>query len=131
MKLWMGAEVDADVYEMYRDARAAVEAEVNRLLEAHSGPPHVGKWAYVAIIRAEDHPDYREFAKLHKRRGVVEFRLKVAHSEFKRASASRARGMLLESLVRSREMFRELGVEFSQAPDSEDLTDLGSRLGWL
>ena len=131
MKLWMSAEVDADVYEVYRGARADVESEVNRLLEAYSGPDRIEKWAYIAIIRAEDHPDYSEFTKLHKRRGVVEFRLKVAHREFKTAPANRARGMLLESLIRSREMFGDLGVDTTRVPDVGELSNLGSRLGWL
>jgi len=131
MKLWMSAEVDADVYEMYRSARADVESEVNRLLGAYSGPNRVKEWAYIAIIRAEDHPDYPEVAKLDKRGGVVEFRLKVAHGEFKAAPSNKARGMLLESLIRSREMFDGLGVETTRIPDVGELSNLGSRLGWL
>lgn len=110
MKLWMSGEIQADIADIYRETRKSVEAEVNRLLSGISLPGTAEKWAVIAIIRAEDYPDYDEIVKKSSGGKVLEFRLKIPHAEFLLASPRQRTRLLFEVLLRSVERMRELGI---------------------
>ena len=109
-KLWISGEVQADVGDSFRRASNAIEGEVNQLLERISLGEKVQEWAYIAIIRKEDHPDYDEVIKKSSRGKALEFRLKIPHAAFASASPEEQIRLMLKSLSRSVTLMAELGV---------------------
>src|SRR5271165_3145107 len=109
-KLWMSGEIQADVGDAFRKASNAVEAELNRLLEGFVFGGKVEEWAFIAIIRKEDHPDYDEVTRKSSRGKVLEFRLKIPHAEFASASPHEQICLILKALSRSVTLMEKLGV---------------------
>jgi hypothetical protein len=55
---------------------------------------------YIAIIRSDDHPNYREIAKRSSKGKVVEFRLKIPHAPFVSGNRNDRIRLVLHSLSR-------------------------------
>ena len=110
MKLWMSGEIQADVADAYRQARKTVETEVNRLLAEVSLAEKAKEWAFIAIIRGEDSPDYDEVVRKSARGKEFEFRLKIPHAEFLAASPAERVSLILKALARSVDLMGQLGV---------------------
>src|SRR5262249_5180607 len=87
-----------------------IEANINRLLDEVSLQDKADKWAFIAIIREEDNPDYDEVVKKSSRGKVLEFRLKIPHAEFLAASPEERVGLIFKSLSRSVDLMGQLGV---------------------
>lgn len=122
MKLWMSGEIDLSVSESFRETRKAVEASVNlKLMEAKTQIDGFIKWAFIAIIREEDSPDYDEVVKKDAKRGVLEFRLKLSHNEFLQADKKAKQLMLLSALNRSVDLMGNLGVSSDKRIDLRKL----------
>jgi hypothetical protein len=109
-KLWISGEVQADVGDSFRRAGNAIEGEVNQFIEGISLGEKVKEWAYIAIIRKEDHPDYDEVIKKSSRGKALEFRLKISHVAFASASPNDQIRLMLQSLSRSVTLMAGLGV---------------------
>jgi hypothetical protein len=132
MILWMSAEIQADVNDAYSVVRSHVLPEVNSILQTFPGPESVAEWAYLAIILKDGPRDYGEVAKLHRKRKVAEFRLKIPHGEFQSASDASRHGMVLRSLVRSLGMMNSIGVRDLDVDTLTGLlSELGRNNGWL
>jgi hypothetical protein len=110
MKLWMSGEIQADIADAYRQARKTVETEVNRLLAEVSLAEKAKEWAFIAIIREEDSPDYGEVVKKSAKGKEFEFRLKIPHAEFLPASPTERIGLIFKTLARSVDLMGQLGV---------------------
>ena len=110
MKLWMSAEIQVDVESAYRHCANAIEAEVNRLLDGVALEDKPAEWAFIAIIRREDHPDYDEVVKKSSRGKSLEFRLKVPHADFSSASRGQQIGLIFGALARSVNLMAKLGI---------------------
>ena len=109
-KLWISGEIQADVGDSFRRASNAIEGAVNQLLPGISLPEKVEEWAFIAIIREEDHPDYDEVIKKSSRGKTLEFRLKIPHAVFISASANEQIRLMLQALSRSVTLMEGLGV---------------------
>jgi hypothetical protein len=109
-KFWWSGEVQADVGNAYREAMKVIAAELNRLLDDLSFGEKAAQWAFIAIIRQEDSPDYDEVAKKSSRGKVLEFRLKIPHTEFLSANPSQRIALIFEALSRSVTLMGKLGV---------------------
>ena len=105
----MSCEAMADLADSWRVARGAVEARVNDRLKLLGLKTHFEKWAFIGILRPDDHPDYPEICK--KRRGVMDFRLKIDYFEFANSNFQQQQNLIIEALKRSVQKMRELGVE--------------------
>jgi len=114
----MSGEVQADVGDAHRLARKAVEHAVNERLKNCSLSVDFDEWAFISIIRQQDHPDYPEFKKKHAKRKVLEFRLKIPHQDFLNASEIGRVELLVSALKRSVNLMAEFRVS------SEDQTKL-------
>jgi len=110
MKLWMSGEIQADVESAYRHCANTIEAEVNRLLDGVALEDKPAEWAFIAIIRREDHPDYDEVVKKSSRGKSLEFRLKVPHAGFSSASRGQQIGLIFAALARSVNLMAKLGI---------------------
>lgn len=116
----MSGEVMADVADAYRVARNAVELSVNERLMTLEFKTHFQQWAFIGILRPDDHPFYPEVFK--KRRKQLEFRLKFDHGEFANASSDEQQNLIIDALVRCVGKMREFGM------DDDDCSQLVSLL---
>jgi hypothetical protein len=102
MKLWIGAEMDADVADAFRVARIRVEAAVNRITMTKSYDLPVNGWDCIAIVRADkEFPERVSYSLKHHE---MDFRLRIDHSRFKVASPHEQELMLFTMLRRSIEL---------------------------
>jgi hypothetical protein len=132
MKLWMSAEIQADVSDAYREARKAVQEEVNHLLEGVSLAEKAEEWAFIAIILNEQSSGYKEIAKRSEKGKTLEFRLKIPHSDFLAASPSQRIGLVFDALSRSIALMEKLGVSAeTQKQLREILSQAEKNLGVL
>ena len=110
MRLWTSGEIQADVFDAYRLAINVIEAEINRILRGMSLSEKVEEWAFLAIIRHEDSPDFDEIVRKSARKKTLEFRLKISHRDFASASRRGQIRLILAALERSVGLMDNLGV---------------------
>jgi hypothetical protein len=106
----MSGEIEADIADAYRQARKKVESEVNRLLAEVSIAEKAKEWAFIAIIRKDDSPDYGEVVKKSSQGKEFEFRLKIPHAQFLAANPGQRVGLIFKALSRSVDLMGQLGV---------------------
>jgi hypothetical protein len=109
-KLWMSGEIQVDVNESFGKASNAIEGVVNHLIEDVSFGGKIEQWAFIAIIRKEDHPLFDEVVKKSSRGKVLEFRLKIPHTEFLSASPKEQTRLILKGLLRSVTLMDRIGL---------------------
>jgi hypothetical protein len=109
-KFWWSGEIQADVADTYTEAMRAVDVELNRLLDGVSLGGKVEQWAFIAIIRDDDSPDYGEIVKKSSRGKVLEFRLIIPHAEFLVSRPRQKISLIFKALSRSVLMMENLGV---------------------
>jgi len=97
----MSAEIDADVAQAYREARNVIEGLVNERLSRLALKTKCEKWAVIAIIRKDENPDYCEIRRYDTRRRVLEFRLKLNHSDFLSGNSQQQKALVLDLLKRT------------------------------
>lgn len=122
MKLWMSGEIQHDVAEGYREARLVVQSKVNERLQGITLNTNLDQWAFIGIIRPDDHPDYQEVKKFDKRHRTIEFRLKIDHAQFLSGSHAERVVLIIQALMRSVDLMNSLGI------DSDDIDKLKSLL---
>lgn len=109
MKLWISAEIDGDVDEKHEVARKAVESAVNQRLKTHKFSSPWKSWDFISIIMSE-RDFYDEIARKSKKDKSLEFRLKIDHGKFLKASQKQANKLLLDALGRSVEKMAKMEV---------------------
>lgn len=122
MKLWMSGEIQHDVAECYRQARLVVQRRVNERLQQMTFKTDLDQWAFIGIIRPDDHPDYQEIKKFDRRHKTIEFRLKIDHGQFLSSSHEEHIAMIIQALKRAVDLMNSLGV------DPDDIEKLKSVL---
>jgi hypothetical protein len=127
VKLWMSAEIQADVDEAYRAVRKGIETSVNELLENASFLEKFEEWNFIAIILKVDSQDYAEVVKRSSRGKAMEFRLKIPHEAFLTANQAGKTRLVLNALSRSVARMNELNVSSgTQATLQKILAQVGS-----
>lgn len=84
---------------------------MNQLLAASDCGGEIGTWYMIPMITTLAPPSYKEIARVSKRERTAEFRLRIPHAEFKEATKSAQRTLLVDLLVRSVQMMSSLGVK--------------------
>jgi hypothetical protein len=102
MKLWIGAEMDADVADSFREARNRVEVAINRVTLPKSYDLPVTDWDCIAIVRADE--NFPERVCYSQKNREMDFRLRIDHAGFKAASLHDQELMLFTMLRRSLEL---------------------------
>jgi hypothetical protein len=110
MKLWMSAEIDADLYEAYVGVRRVVQDRVNALLAATDYGGGLEEWDVLPMITTAEAPGYNEIARLSKDGRSAEFRLRIPHAEFSRATAKERSELLIGLLIRSVRSMPSIGL---------------------
>lgn len=120
MKLWIGAEMDADVADSFRVVRNRVESAVNGVIMAKSYDLPLNSWDCIAIVRDDEH--FTEIVRYSPKRRDMDFRLRIDHTEFKVANPQQQATMIFNMLRRSLDL---LAVKLSSPAALQDLqTDL-------
>lgn len=100
MKLWMSAELDADVDAKFMAARKPIMDKVNAQLQAHTFTSPWKSWDFICMIMS-DEDAYKEVAKKSKKDMSLEFRLKADHGQFLQANPQQAARLVIDALGRS------------------------------
>jgi hypothetical protein len=109
-KFWWSGEIEGDAFDPYLETMRAIESVICPLLDHVCFGNRAEQWAYIAIIRTEDHPDYDEVAKRTSKGKVLEFRLKIPYAPFVSGSRSDRVRLVLRSLSRSVSLMESLTV---------------------
>jgi hypothetical protein len=113
----MSGEVEADLADSYRISRNSVECAVNLDLENTLFSEKFEKWAVIPVILSDTFiSGFPEIVKLSSKGKVLEFRLQVAYTEFKKASSERRLAMIFDALSRSVDLMPKLKV----SPESQE-----------
>src|SRR4051812_31992006 len=100
MELWLSAEVQQELSEPLRRARAQISRVISSQLTADYGGD-VREWALITILRPRVPEGWGEVCRYHPDRQVAEFRLLIDFDSFKAAAPEEQTKMLLASLLRS------------------------------
>ncbi|WP_161603797.1 Imm44 family immunity protein [Noviherbaspirillum massiliense] len=106
----MSEEIQSDVAESYMEIRKNIEGTINRKLANSSLSTTFIEWAFIAIVRHQDHPDYQEIKRKHTKRKVLEFRLKIDHQDFLVGSEVRRIGLIIDALRRCVTHMADFGI---------------------
>lgn len=109
MKLWISGEIDEDVAEKHQAAWQVVQKAVNARLKPHKFSSPWKSWDFIAIIMSE-RDFFDEVAKKTKKDKSLEFRLKIDHTAFLKASQKQANALLLKALDRSVDKMADMEV---------------------
>ena len=100
MKLWLSAEIEADVVDENRVVRNEVERAINARIESCSYDLPLDGWDVIVIMRDDD--KFEEITNYSARRKDMDFRLRLDYTQFKVSSQlDRCRmyiGLLLSSI---------------------------------
>ncbi|HWE03932.1 MAG TPA: Imm44 family immunity protein [Tepidisphaeraceae bacterium] len=110
MELWLSGEVEGDVSEPLRQARNKVKKSIAPKLAADYGPDIVS-WDLITILRPEIPDGWGEVTRYHRKDQSTEFRLIIDYEAFRAASAEKQVQMLVESILRSLDLFPLLKVK--------------------
>ena len=110
MELFLSAEVQNEVSDALRQASNKIRTLVIPKLAANYGPD-IEVWAFITILRPEIPEGWGEVEKYHRKDRTAEFRLIIDYQTFKAASADKQVEMLLESILRSIDLFPSLNVK--------------------
>src|SRR3954465_14544861 len=104
MKLWIAAEADIEVADIYRETRKHIEKLINEELEVISSNLEWRKWAVILVIRKVQSDKFPELWKYNKRDETLEFRLAVDFNLFVKADPIERCRIFLGVLGRSVKM---------------------------
>ena len=109
-RFWWSGEIERDAADPYCETMRSIESVICPLLEHVSFGNKAEQWAYIAIIRTDDHPDYDEVAKRTSKGKVLEFRLKIPFAPFVPGSRNDRIRLVLRSLSRCVSLMQNLTV---------------------
>jgi hypothetical protein len=109
-RFWWSGEIEGDAFDPYRETMRAIQSVLCPLLEQISLGNRAEQWAYIAIIRTDDHPDYEEIVKRTSKGKVLEFRLKIPFAPFISGSRNERIRLVLRSLSRCVSLMENLAI---------------------
>jgi hypothetical protein len=130
MKLWIGAETQADIIDKLRAARKEVETTINGVIENSSYDIELEKWMVIAVLR--DDSVFNEIVKFSKARRWMDFRLRLEYERFARTDDSGRIEMLCELLLRSLQLLTEKGANAQGVSNlTHDVQAIAKSRAWI
>ena len=114
MKLWMSCEAMIELAESFRIVRGKLEKAINHDLENFMSESGFTKWAVIAIIRPDNHPDYQEVVKINRKSKVIECRLKVDYRKYLEGDERERTILLAEMLLKSLSEMKQIPIAESE-----------------
>ena len=119
----------ADVADVWRPARKAVETAINEVIERKDYFLPVDAWHCIGVVRDDEVFDER--IRFLKKKRDMDFRLRIQHSAFKAATQHEREKMIFEMLLRSLEILRSKAGEAAGFDILvADLRGVASSKGW-
>ncbi len=132
MQFWNSCEAEVDVADPLRYAGNDIEDKLNEALSTRSYGDGVVEWAIIFIMLSQDDPNYCEIQRFHKKRKVVEFRLKVDHAKFKSGTEIEQRQLLSAAILRSFRLTSKMKLDdFDQTKYESDVCQVLTSHGWV
>lgn len=129
MKLWIGAESQADIIDAFRLVRSEVENEINLAIRDVSYDIGVDEWNCIVILR--DDSNFTEKIQLSKAKRDMDFRLRLDYTQFAEATQTCRKILLLKLLLRSLSLLKDKGQNASEIERlADDVMSVGERKGW-
>lgn len=105
-------------------ARKKVKDALVDLLSGVSLECGADSWTFISILMPDERiDDYPEVKRYHKTRKVIEVRVQIPINEFKEANDSQQVNLMLDAVLRSVEMMREIKSLKLTESDSRVLAD--------
>ncbi len=130
VKLWIGAEIEADIADSFREARRVVETSINGAIVGNDYSLPFSDWDCIAIVRNDD--VFGEITEYSPETEEMDFRLKLDYKTFKLSSKENREKMIYDMLARSLSIL--IGMNVSGAGFERLLSDVvavGRAHGWL
>ncbi|WP_426687240.1 Imm44 family immunity protein [Rhodanobacter ginsengiterrae] len=99
MKLWIGAELEADVGDQFRNARKSVVDTINSYIDSRNYDLGVENWDCIAIVRDDD--CFPEKFVLNKKSGDMDFRIRIDYLKFKHGDSYEQKRLIFQMLEKS------------------------------
>lgn len=123
MRVFLSAEVQNEVSEALRQASNKVRQSIISKLADDYGPD-IALWGHIVILRPKIPEGWGEVYRYHRKDQSAEFRLIIDYQSFKAARPERQVQMLMESILRSIDLFPALNVDgFDVARFRRDIVD--------
>lgn len=130
MKLWIGAETQAEVTDSFRSIRTEMEGVLNREIESFSGDIGVDGWDCMVILREDCH--LPEVIKYSKARRDMDFRLQMDYQAFVKSPHKGRRQLLFALLLRSLSLLKHKSGQIAEVDElTARVRAVGSQRGWL
>ena len=130
MKLWIGAETQADVFDLFRAVRSDVQKDINSAIELRTYEIGVESWDCIVILRSDN--DFKEIFKFSKARRDMDFRLQLDYEKFVAADDRERRRLLFELLLRSLSMLKSKGGNEKEIERlMNNVRGVGESQGWI
>ncbi|WP_083846021.1 Imm44 family immunity protein [Rhodanobacter spathiphylli] len=105
MKLWIGAEIEADIGDQFRNVRRCVVDTINSYIDFREYDLGVESWDCIAIVRDDD--CFPEKFVLNRKNGDMDFRIRIDYSKFKSGDRYEQKRLIFEMLEKSLLMLKE------------------------
>jgi hypothetical protein len=130
MKLWIGAETQAEVTETFRSVRTEMERVLNSEIESFSGDIGVDGWDCLVILREDCH--LPEVIKYSLAKREMDFRLLMDYQAFVKATPAERQRLLFALLLRSLSLLKHKSTRIAEVDElTARVRAVGSKKGWL
>lgn len=109
MKLWIGAEISAEIADAFRKARGSVEAAINKVISEKDYGIKLNSWDCIVILRNDN--AMKEILKYSPKNKEMDFRLRIHFDKFNSASSVEREALIFEMLERSLVLLKDKGVD--------------------
>jgi len=131
MKFWLSAEVQDGVSHALSRAQLKIERTINAQLTGGYGTA-IEEWALISILRPKIPDGWGEVYRYHRERRVIEFRLILDYKTFKSSGPEEHTRMLLQSILRSFDLFPQLNVaDFHVGRLRGEILDVAASEHWV
>lgn len=122
MKIWIGGEVDSDIFEPFRIIRNEIEIQVNNIIEKKYYGDGLNSWDLILIIKKEHGVSSYKY---NKRTKETDIRLPINYQLFAKAVEKEKKEIVLNCLI---ECLGILRINQSIKIDFDDLVNDLKRL---
>jgi hypothetical protein len=130
MKLWIGAETQAEVTESFRSIRTEMERAINNEIESFNTDIGVDGWDCLVILREDCH--LPEVIKYSLAKREMDFRLLMDYQAFVKATPKGRQQLLFALLLRSLSLLKHKSTRIAEVDElTARVRAIGTKKGWL
>jgi hypothetical protein len=128
MKLWLGAEIEADIADGNKSVRKEIESTINQFLNDKTYDLALKQINLIVILRNDT--IYKERTIYSPNKQEMDFRLALNYQAFKAASHQARCKMYISLILRATEILQTKGLNQSALTRlHHDVSELGKQYG--